>query len=53
MQQNPAETSKPKSAAKAATTVKADARAVAALQDRVAQMTGSGVLSSAPYSYHH
>jgi hypothetical protein len=30
-----------------------DTAAVTALQGRVAQMVGSGALSSAPYSYHH
>ncbi|MFD3422471.1 MULTISPECIES: hypothetical protein [Streptomyces] len=32
---------------------KVTAQAVTALQGRVAKVVGSGVLSSAPFSYHH
>jgi hypothetical protein len=52
MQQAQVQPPPAKSAATAAT-VKVDAAAVTALQSRVAQMTGSAALSSAPYTYHH
>ncbi|MFC8710338.1 MULTISPECIES: hypothetical protein [unclassified Streptomyces] len=48
--QNPPPKSAPRTTATAATV---DAAAVTALQNRVAQLTDSGVLTSAPYSYHH